>query len=318
MEKTLKIAFLARFYGQVFRGAETYVQELSDRLAKNHEVIVLKGSDSDSLKKILEGGFDIVIATNGRMQALRASLGRFVGKYKLVISGQSGIGADDIWNIFFCAPDSFVALTDMEKKWAKSWAWKTKIVKIANGVDLDKFHPEGDRYALDLPHPRILTVGALEWYKHHEYTIKALAHIPECSLIIVGKGSKRQRLEDLCLRLLGPHRFKFLELEFKSLPAVYRACDLFVLPSWDREAFGIVYLEAMASGLGIVAPIDNLRREIIGEAGILTQVDDPKAYAKAIDLALHQNWTALARKQASQFSWDQVASQYEDLFKGLT
>ena len=81
---------------------------------------------------------------------------------------------------------------------------------------------------------------------------------------------------------------------------------MFTLPSWIRESFGIVYVEAMACGLAVVAPDDLPRREIIGKAGILTDVFDEEKYAKALEDALNRDWGQIPVKQAEKFSWDLI------------
>ena len=123
MAKELKIAFLSRFQDKVDRGVETYVYELSKRLSKNHQVDILKGENSDSLRKILAGNYDFVISTNGRLQSLKVSIGRLVKPYKTIISGQAGKGADDLWNILATRPNVYVGLTEYESRWAKKWAF---------------------------------------------------------------------------------------------------------------------------------------------------------------------------------------------------
>lgn len=311
-----KIAFLCQGYASVNRGVETYVKELSQRLQKNFEVTILAGQDSSNLSKIIRGKFDLVIATNGRSQALKASWGRLVGRYRLLISGQAGIGRDDLWNIVVCTPDVYVALTDYELNWAKKWAWRTKLAKIPNGVDLAKFSSQGKKINIDLPRPIILSVGALEWYKHHELAIKAVSKLQTGSLLIVGKGSQLERLTKLGNEKL-PGRFKIMSTSFDKIPNIYRSADLFTLPSWDREAFGIVYVEAMASGLPVVAPGDSPRREIIGRAGILVDVYDVEKYASALEAALNKDWQDLPRKQAEKFSWDNIADEYKKLIEEI-
>ncbi|MBI2599831.1 glycosyltransferase, partial [Candidatus Daviesbacteria bacterium] len=104
---------------------------------------------------------------------------------------------------------------------------------------------------------------------------------------------------------------------FEDMPKVYRSCDLFSLPSWDREAFGLVYLEAMASGLGVVAPDDTARREIVGDGGLFTDVTDSAVYGKMIKQALETDWSKKARSQAEKFSWDKVAGEYERIMFGM-
>lgn len=312
----MKIAILSRYQNTVYRGVESVVQELSSRLSKNHQVDVFAGKDSDLIFKVIRGNYDIVMPMNGRLQSLKASWSRLLGGYKLVIGGHSGIGKDDIFNITVAKPDVFIALTDYMATWAKKWAWGSKVIKIPDGVDLDKFKPEGEKIKIDLPKPVILSVGALVWYKHHEKIIEAAARMGNASLLIVGKGGEEQRLKELGKKKLGK-RFKVIQVPYEEMPKVYHSCDIFTLPSWDREAFGVVYLEAMASGISVVAPDDLSRREIVGQAGVLTNVDDPNQYAQALKQALDKNWANLPEKQAEKFSWDKVAQSYELCFQEL-
>jgi len=323
----MKIAFLSRYQNIHQRGAETFVKELSLRLSKNHKVDILSGKESDSLNKVLDGKYDVVVPINGRMQSLKMSLGRLFGKYnrftscnashyKLLISGHSGIGRDDIWNIAVARPDIFVALTDYMATWAKSWAWGSKVVKIPNGIDINKFSQEGDKLNIDLPGPIILSVGALTWYKYHDRVIRAIGEMGKGSLLIVGAGPEKEELNKLG-KLVLKDRFKICEFGYGDMPKVYRSCDLFTLPSWEREAFGIAYLEALASGLGVVAPNDSSRREIVGEAGLYTDVSDSTKYAQALTRALNLDWQKKARNQAKKFSWEKVASEYEKVMLSL-
>lgn len=312
----MRIVFLSRFQNKIERGAENFVFELSKRLSKKHQVDIFAGQDADSIKKILDGGYDIVVPINGRFQSLRISLARILGTYKILITGHSGIGKDDIWNIVVAKPDVFVALTEYSKRWAKSWAWGSKVVKICNGIDTGKFKPIGEKIDLKLQKPVILSVGALVWYKHHEKAIRAIKEMGSGSLLIVGEGPEKEKLEKLGEQELG-EGFKIVNFNYKDMPKVYRSCDLFSLPSWDREAFGIVYLEAMSSGLGVVASNDESRKEIIEDGGLFANVNNPADYAEVIKRALSINWSKKARVQAEKFSWDKIADQYEKLMLSI-
>ena len=312
----MRILFLSRYQNAFERGAENFVTELSKRLSKNHTVDIFSDSNADQLSKVIRGRYDIVIPINGRVQSLKISLARPIGQYKILITGHSGQGWDDIWNIAIAKPDIFVALTDYLANWARKWAWGTRVIKIPNGVDLMKFSPQGEKIRIDLPRPVILSVGALVWYKYHDRVIDAVSKLEQGSLLIVGKGIKKNELEKKGRTLLG-HRFKITNFKYEDMPKVYRSCDLFTLPSWSREAFGIVYLEAMASGLGVVAPDDPPRREIIGDAGIFVDVSDSYKYAQAIEIVLKSDWQKKTRLQAQKFSWEKIASQYERVLRDL-
>ena len=276
---------------------------------------VFSGPKADSLKDVLAGEYDVVIPINGRLQSLKFSLGRMIGRYKLLITGHSGIGRDDIWNIMV-KPNVFIALTKHMASWAKKWAFGTKIVTIPNGIDLNKFTPFGSKISVDLQKPIILSVGALVWYKHHERVIKAVGKLGFGSVLIVGSGDQKNSLEEIGKEVLGD-RFKIMSFKYQDIPKVYRSVDLFTLPSWNREAFGIVYLEALATGLGVIAPNDLSRKEIVGDAGILVDTSDPIKYAKAIEECLKTDWKDKPFHQAEKFSWQEVTQQYEDLLLSL-
>lgn len=312
----MRIVFLSRYQNSVNRGAETFVKELSKRLSEKMEVQILSENDSNSFSRILSSDADVIISINGNLQSLKASLGRILKNYKLIITGQAGIGRGEIWNIFVTRPDIYVALTQQMENWAKKWAWGSKLVKIPNGVDLEKFTPFGEKIKLDLEKPIILSVGALVWYKNHDRVIKAVSKLSKGSLLIVGEGEKKEELNKLAKLLLGD-RFQIRGFDYSDMPKVYRSCDLFTLPSWEREAFGIAYLEAMACGLGIVAPDDEARKEIIGESGLFLNTRDIDKYADMIRAALKKDWKSKARNQVEKFSWDKVAQSYEKLIEEL-
>lgn len=313
----MRIAILSRYQNEATRGVESVVIELSQQLSKNHQVEILSDKDSDSFKKIIGGNYDIVMPMNGRTQALKASIGRLFSKYKLVIGGHSGVGRDDLINLVVSRPDVFIALTDFEAKWAQKWGVGIKITKIPNGVNLDKFKSTGEKMNFGLEEPIILSVGALEWYKYHDRTIEAVFKLGKGSLVIIGSGSQKDSLEKLGAEKLKG-RFKIISVDYKEMPVVYRGCDVFTLPSWDREAFGLVYLEAMATNKPVVAPNDLSRREIVGDGGILVDTADVDKFADGLEKALAIKWGNKPRMQAEKFSWDKVVKQYEHLFSKTT
>ena len=102
----------------------------------------------------------------------------------------------------------------------------------------------------------ILSVGRLDarngGYKGHEQIIRALPELEGLGLpvryLIAGIGDDKARLEQVVMHAGVESKVRFLgKVPFNLLPDLYRAADLFALPS-TGEGFGIVYLEAMASG----------------------------------------------------------------------
>jgi glycosyltransferase involved in cell wall biosynthesis len=310
----MKIAFLNKYQNKVFRGAETFVSELSKRLSKNNEVDVI--SDINYFK-IFKKKYDFIIPTNGRFQAIIIRKIAWLTGAKVVISGQSGIGWDDKVNLLVF-PDTFVALTSKAEGWAKKFNPFVKVVQIPNGVDLNKFTFKGETFKVELKKPIVLAVGAFTEQKRLDLTIKAVAKLKNVNLLIVGGGGDlKEEITDLGTKILGKDRFEVLTVPFDLMPEIYRSVDVFTLPSASSEAFGNVLVEAMATNLPVVATNDTIRHEIVGEAGILVDPTNTEEYADALQKALDTNWGEKPRIQAEKFSWDEIALKYEELFKSI-
>jgi phosphatidylinositol alpha-1,6-mannosyltransferase len=105
----------------------------------------------------------------------------------------------------------------------------------------------------------LLTVGRLadtERYKGHDEIIQVLPRLvekqPDAVYLVIGEGNDRARLETTARRLGLQHHVRFLGMiEQHELADYYRLADVFVMPS-TQEGFGIVFLEAAASGLKLI------------------------------------------------------------------
>ncbi|MDI6644892.1 MAG: glycosyltransferase [Methanobacteriaceae archaeon] len=165
---------------------------------------------------------------------------------------------------------------------------KTKITW--NAVDLERFNPNNknlfkEKLGLELDKPIILFVGNLVSQKGVEYLIKAKKYIKTDSyLLIVGNGPLQKELktivknEDLKdVLFIGPR---------DDVEMIMPQCDVVVLPSIS-ESFGIVILEAMASGVPVVATNTGGIPEIVTtDVGIIVEPRNPMAIANAVDQIL--------------------------------
>ena len=80
----------------------------------------------------------------------------------------------------------------------------------------------------------------------------------------------------------------------------------------------MVYLEAMACNLPVVATDDELRRGIVSGAGeYVAHPKDIADYAAVLQRALAENWEDRPRRQAAQFDWEKISLQYEAEFATL-
>lgn len=126
---------------------------------------------------------------------------------------------------------------------------------VYQGVPLEKFPPRPTSQESEVP-TRLLYVGQLHEYKGVHTLLEALAHCPEWQLTIVGSGNPEytRRLEAMAQPLGERVAFRG-RLGHDQLSEVYRQHDAFVFPSiWD-EPYGLTHLEAMASGLAVVATL---------------------------------------------------------------
>ena len=145
----------------------------------------------------------------------------------------------------------------------------TEMVKIAPGIDTAHFIPQPDamqkREELGLQDKKIIiSVGRLVHRKGQDNLIQAmpavLKKIPNAHLLLVGEGPYRKHLEKLVLKSSLEQNVTFAgRIMYDRLPSYLSAADLFAMPSRSRffglevEGLGIVYLEASACGIPVVA-----------------------------------------------------------------
>lgn len=144
--------------------------------------------------------------------------------------------------------------------------------------------------------PVYLVPAALVAHKGHAALIEAFYDVPGI-LELAGEGPQRARLEELA-RPLGD-RVRFLG-HVSDMAAAFARADVVVLPSLD-EAAGSVLIEAMASGVPVVASAVGGIPELVGDAGILVSSRDRQAWIPALRRA--PTWAvAPGRQRAASFS----------------
>ncbi|GDX81255.1 hypothetical protein LBMAG42_30660 [Deltaproteobacteria bacterium] len=146
------------------------------------------------------------------------------------------------------------------------------------------------------PEPVFLVPAALVAHKGHAALLEAFKAVPGI-LELAGEGPLRAELEALA-RPLGA-RVRFLGRVLDMGEAFGRA-DVVVLPSRD-EAGGSVLIEAMASGVPVVASAVGGIPELVGEAGALVRPDDRRGWVDALNAAPGRD-SGPGRIQAARFS----------------
>jgi glycosyltransferase involved in cell wall biosynthesis len=181
------------------------------------------------------------------------------------------------------------------------------------GVDARRFNPEKAsrvwRERLSGGHPSqrlLLYVGRLGPEKGIERLVAATRAVPDTRLAVVGDGPARRDLERAFVGT--PTVFTGL-LEGEDLAAAYASADAFLFPS-TTETLGMAMIEALASGLPVIAARSEPTREVVteGENGILYEKDSAPALVAAVrrllsDDGLREGLSRGARGAAERRDW---------------
>jgi glycosyltransferase involved in cell wall biosynthesis len=188
---------------------------------------------------------------------------------------------------------------------------------IPNGVDAARFNPgpaERDRLRLPAEGPIVLMVSALIASKNVGEAIRAMALLPDATLVVAGDGPLRDEMKALADQHI-PGRYLLVSLPADDMPALYRSADAFLHLSRD-ESFGNVFVEAMACGTPVVAYDLPRTRWIVGDEGLLAADRTAEAIAAQLRLALQRgNKGSSLVERAQAFQWTSVAGQYRDFIE---
>ncbi len=198
---------------------------------------------------------------------------------------------------------------------------------IPNGIDFDRFganqppHPD-----LRTGDPTVLFVGRFdEPRKGFRHLLESMARvqdqIPCARLLVAGPGNPDSFRRQISQRRIAGVQF-IGEVPDEALPAIYTSCDVFCAPSTGRESFGIVLLEAMASGKPVVASNIAGYRSVIqhDQEGLLTEPCNPASLSSAIlsvlrDPELANRLGVAGRERARHCAWPTVAQRVVECYE---
>jgi glycosyltransferase involved in cell wall biosynthesis len=173
------------------------------------------------------------------------------------------------------------------------------------------------------PPPLIGAIGRVEFQKGFDTLIRALAEIPGATLVLVGEGSERPRLERLARDLGVAERIVWTG--WSEEPRAYLpSFDVFALPS-RFEGFPLALLEALLARSAVVATDVGSVPEAVrdGETGLLVRPEDPAALAAAIrgvlaDPELRRRLGENGRRLVlDRFTADHMTGSFESLYRQL-
>ncbi len=199
------------------------------------------------------------------------------------------------------------------------------ITIIQNGIDVQHFTFTPRARAAS---PRtIVYIGRLEQRKGVKYLLRAYARLAQdlegtVRLLIAGDGADRRKLTLLAEELQIPNVEFLGYISDEQKVALLASADLFCSPALYGESFGVVLLEAMASGLPIVAGDNSGYESVLRELGTLSLVNpkDEIDFARRMRVLLEEPklralWQTWARSYIKQFTYEKVVDQYERLYR---
>jgi N-acetyl-alpha-D-glucosaminyl L-malate synthase BshA len=287
------------------------------------------------LKKI---GPDVIHSQMIGMGVPALAAGKFFGKPYVIWGQGSDVYLYRRYERLILRPvlknaDAMIALTEHMKGKIEEY-YGIKSFVIPNGIDLDRFNNLSKetlriRFQIGKDEKVIIYVGRLHSVKGLEYLITAMNLIkdkePNARIILIGDGSEKEKLKTIVKNLMLESRINFFGgVPNQKIPEYLTASDVFVLPSLS-ESFGIVNLEAMASGLPVVTTKVGGLPEIVteGENGFLVEPKNPQQLAEKILFLLKNDELRLKmslnnREKVKQYRWENVVAQLEKIYLKVT
>jgi glycosyltransferase involved in cell wall biosynthesis len=347
----INIALLCNGYGRVMRGAEQFTYQFYNQMkdvldidiygiGKTDHSIKIKSKFRDNFRLPWRNGraylesyyfgktwykrminskkyYDLIINNAG----LGGSY--WCNKYRKktgtpFITRARGGGREERINYFF-KPNSMVFLTKENEEYTKRFLPKIRTVVIPNAINLEEYNKKKKSSPLTegLEQPIYLGTSAFVSYKRNDLIIRAVSQLDHGSLLLLGGGPLKERTLSLGKKLLG-HRFRYGGVipysNREKIINLYRNADVFVQAA-RKEAFGVVFLEAMASNLPVVTQNDKRRKEIINDAGILVNCEDTDYFASSLLQASGRDWGDIPLNQASKYDWKIIKQSYQELLE---
>lgn len=218
---------------------------------------------------------------------------------------------------------------------------KNKITMIHNGIDLTWWQSQLLRltkadveriktqiFQAHMDTLILIAIAELHERKGLKYLIEATAQLvkeyPNIKLVIVGEGKERNNLKKLGDKLKLQANLAFLGRQ-KNIPQSLSSADIFILPSSEREAFGLVNLEAMICGLPVVTTKVGGIPEIVkdGATGFLVEPQNANSLKESLEklignAKLRKLIGEKGKKRVMQnFSAEKMAEEYAEIYKRI-
>ena len=192
--------------------------------------------------------------------------------------------------------DKLLAVSEFNKKEILKYTTPKNVELVYNGVDCDKFQPNGEKEDLVITVAHTISNGTIET-KGLETFIKSAGYLPNTLFLVVGEllDSSAKRLKST-----APSNVKFRGfVPQEDLLKYYQKAKVYCQLSY-RESFGMALAEAMACECVPVVTNDAALPEVVGDTGFYVPYDDPEATAEAIKEALKSDKEKEARERIKE------------------
>ena len=231
-----------------------------------------------------------------------------------------------LWFLFHTNRAIPVALSQLNQRMISKYFHisERKVKIIHNPIQLNKFHSE-KRNNQDQKQIRFINVGRLTWQKNLIFLLDVFHKLhnfyPDISLMIVGDGPEREKLEKTVTRLQIDDSVVFTG-EVQKIEDYLASADIFILTS-IYEGLPLSILEAMASGLPIIASDVGGIRDIVKENGMIVPVNDEEALIQAMvqqinNLQMRKNMGELSLEMSKQYDISIITNEYETIYQSVS
>lgn len=185
-----------------------------------------------------------------------------------------------------------------------------RVLVVGNGVD-SRFNPAGPKH--DPGFSYVLYVRNAKPHKNVSNLIRSFGLMENKDIKLVLSGLPDAELRHVALRSGVYDRIAFTgKIPESDLPSYYRGAHVVTMPSL-YEGFGLPALEGMASGVPVVVSETTSLPEVVGDAGLLVDPNNPESIADSLNRAisdshLRARMISKGLAQASKFNWDTVSS----------
>jgi len=342
----MRIALLTLSFPPQVGGVQQYLYEVSRWLAGQHRLVVVTpvaGRSGDAhlrrlvvkptvlglVRALLRLSPDCALLGHAHPRLLLAAAVAIQNRYATITHGNDYLTAQLRWhrplfNWLLGRSRPLITMTCANAARLRQLGLPQSVV-VYPGADPCRFTPPPVLPPLPLT---LLTVGRLVPRKGLDTVIQALpallTEFPDLRYRVAGDGPDRSRLQQMACDLGVAHAVEFLgPVPDEALAGVYRSAHIFVMPAREEkqaasvEGFGIVYLEASASGLPVVAGRSGGVAEAVreGETGFLVPPNDPESLVLVLrrlltDPELRRRMGQAGRQWVEEeMGWDRAAAQ---------